>query len=421
MTTTADLPEIVTEVRLHRAQQAFRRSSALFRGFVGGRGAGKTWAGAYDMLMRARPGRTYLVGSPTGVLLQDTTWPTFKMLALTLGRWPDAEGIRIAPYPTVTLDNGAVIRFRTAEDPERMRGPNLSGVWLDEASLMARGAYDVSIASLREQGEQGWLSASFTPQGLNHWTYELFGKAMPNTAIFHARTADNPFLPPGFSETIRQQYGELRAQQELGGLFVNVEGAEWPAEYFAEHIWADLFPTNFIATALALDPAQGKGEREKGCYAAFVFAGLDVQHNVWVDAWLSRVWDSSTLVENCLTLHKQTGAKAVTIETNGGQQFLADLVLNVSRQRNRPIPLYGINNTEDKEVRIRASLGPLLAQRRLRFRRGSPGATLLVQQLRDFPVGEYRDGPDALQMAIVQLEHLLGQLYGGARPRALRA
>ena len=58
-----------------------------------------------------------------------------------------------------------------------------------------------------------------------------------------------------------------------------------------------------------------------------------------------------------------------------------------------------ITNTLAKEVRIRR-LGPFLSQRRLRFRSGSPGTRLLVEQMREFPTGDHDDGPDALEMAV---------------------
>ena len=44
---------IQRRIGLHRAQALFRYSPAIYRGFVGGRGSGKSWAGAYDLLMRA--------------------------------------------------------------------------------------------------------------------------------------------------------------------------------------------------------------------------------------------------------------------------------------------------------------------------------------------------------------------------------
>jgi len=60
----------------------------------------------------------------------------------------------------------------------------------------------------------------------------------------------------------------------------------------------------------------------------------------------------------------------------------------------------------DPVVRIRR-LGPLLSQRRLRFLARSSSTRLLVDQLRDFPVGAHDDGPDALEMALRLAEDVL--------------
>lgn len=208
-------------VDLHPKQSEFIRSEKLYRGFVGGRGAGKTRAGAIDLVWRSKANRTYLIASPTSILMNDTTFSTFRTVAEGMGMW---YSYRLTPYPTVTLANGAKVRFRTAEDPERMRGPNLSGVWLDEASLMEEEAYSVCIASLRECGESGWLSATFTPRGYGHWTYKVFAKEPrhPDTAIFESPTRNNPFLPPSFDASVRAQYrdGSRMALQELDAVFL---------------------------------------------------------------------------------------------------------------------------------------------------------------------------------------------------------
>jgi phage terminase large subunit-like protein len=390
-------------IKLHRVQKAFRQSNALYRGFVGGRGSGKTWVGAYDMIRRARRNHTYLVGSPTGVLLNDTTYPTFKAIAKEIGVWNPAT-IRLTPYPTVTLSTGATIRFRSAEDPEKMRGPNLSGVWLDEASMMEEEAFNITIACLREHGEQGWLSATFTPKGMQHWTYKVFGEKKPNTELFRARTKDNPWNPPGFQTRLEEQYSGLRRDQELAGLFVNIEGAEWPAEYFPDSIWFHEWPRELISTALALDPAQGKGERDKGCYAAFVLAGLDRHNVVWLECWASRDWDAKALAERMASLNRERRPNGCSTELNGGQGFLVPSLLAASAALNTSLPLYGWNNSVDKEVRIRG-LGPLLAQSRIRVR-DTPGGKLLVTQMRDFPMGEFVDCCDAAEMACRLLVHL---------------
>lgn len=416
-------------IRLHRVQHAFRKSTVAFRGFVGGRGSGKSWAGAYDLLRRARRGRTYLVGSPTSVLMQDTTFPTFKALAQDLGVW-DPAGARLSPYPTVRLGTGATIRFRTAENPERMRGPNLSGCWLDEASLMPKGAYLINIAALREGGEQGWLSATFTPKGLSHWTYEVFGKYKPDTEIFHAATRDNPFLPPAFQDTLQRQYGAgLRAEQELDGRFVNVEGAEWPAEYFPDSIWFDEFPGRhhgWVARALALDPSKGRDrskpkEGREPDYSAWVWGAVDHQGKVWIDADLDNLRDVTRIVEDGLAIYRRFQPSAIVVEINVFQELIAsEIARRAGQLRLGTLPLYGINNSEPKEVRIR-TIGPYLAQRELRFR-DTPGCRRLVQQLRDFPCGAHDDGPDALVSLLRMLLFLLtGHAEGAGQPKLLRA
>lgn len=389
--------------RLHRTQQAFRRSAALYRGFVGGRGAGKTFVGAYDLIRRAKPGRTYLVASPTGVILHDTTFPTFEAIARQLHAWPRAAGVKLSPYPTVRLTNGATVRFRTAEDPERMRGPNLSGVWLDEASLMPHEAFTISIAALREAGEQGWLSATFTPKGLGHWTYDLFGKGKPDTELFTARTSQNPFNPAGFSKTLRQQYTERQARQELGGEFVDMEGAEWPGSYFHDGIWFDDWPRDLTLRVIALDPSKGK-DAKSGDYSALVSLGRCKAGTLWVDCDAKQGRPTPQIVADALEFARRFqldagGAlDAFAVESNAFQFLLADEIARASREAGVMLPVRLLDNRVNKLVRIRR-LGPYLERGNVRVRK-TPGGELLVAQLRDFPLAKHDDAPDACEMAL---------------------
>ena len=73
-------------------------------------------------------------------------------------------------------------------------------------------------------------------------------------------------------------------------------------------------------------------------------------------------------------------------------------------------PLWLLANHVDKGVRIR-TLGPYLSRGRLRFKSGCPSTRMLVEQLRDFPIADHDDGPDALEMAI----RLASALEQGAR------
>jgi len=215
--------------RLHRAQLQFRQSKALYRGFCGGIGSGKSFVGAFDLIRRAKRGRLYLVAAPTYPMLRDATLRSFLALARDLLFLKDfAKG-----EMTATLGNGAEVLFRSTDDPNRLRGPNLSGIWLDEASLMEQEVFEVLIGRLREASESGFLTATFTPKGKSHWSYRVFGEAKENTDLIRCRTADNPFLPAEFYANVHGQYTSTLAAQELEGEFIDAPGALFRRAWFA--------------------------------------------------------------------------------------------------------------------------------------------------------------------------------------------
>jgi phage terminase large subunit-like protein len=387
-------------IRLHRAQAAFRASSAPYRGLVGGIGSGKSWAGSYDLIRRALPRRLYMAVAPTYRMLEDASLRTFLELARSLLFLQDFRKGDL----TAVLGNGAEVLFRSADEPDRLRGPNLSGAWLDEASLCSEESYNVLLGRLREHGQRGWLSATFTPKGRQHWTYDRFGKPRPDTALFHARTRDNPFLPAGFEASLRLQYSGLLAAQELEGEFVEIEGAEWPAAYFPDSLWFDDFPEGLLARAIALDPSKGK-DSKSGDYAAFALAAVDTEGTIWVEADCVRGKSAEWLAEQATEHQRRFGADVFGVESNQWLQLFASIIDITSRRRQVFLPIVELYNQVPKLVRIRR-LGPYLAQGRFRFR-NTPGTHLLVDQLREFPEGDKDDGPDALEMALRLLSDLL--------------
>lgn len=409
--------EIRRKVQLHPTQAEFRRSPARYRAFCGGRGAGKSWVGAYDLLRRLRPGGVYLVASPTGILMQDTTYPTLKQLGESFGIW---GGVKLTPYPTITilLDGGtASIRLRTAEDPDKLRGPNLRGAWLDEASLMHGDAYKIVIGALRDGSHVGWMSATFTPQGPSHWTFSTFASGHPDSALFRARTDQNPFLSPAFAATLRDQYGETNwARQELGGEFVQLEGAEFESEWFSgPGFWFDDWPQNLQLKVVALDPSKGSSGRSKdGDYQAHVLIGVGVEDGryiLYVDADLDRlgvVPMCDRTVSLCRAFAAAGGqpVDSVICEENGTMGLLGPALDAACVRANCYLPYLLRTNSDNKEFRIRYYVGPPLSRRQLRFRR-TAGARMLVGQLQSFPRDEYDDGPDALATGLRRVAELL--------------
>jgi predicted phage terminase large subunit-like protein len=201
----------------------------------------------------------------------------------------------------------------------------------------------------------------------------------------------------------------------------NPEACEWPPEYF-DHaaFWFDAWPDNLVMKAIALDPSKGK-DAKHGDYSAFVYGGTDKNGVLWLDADLQRR-DTSKIVSDGLALCDRFHPHAWGSEVDQFQELLCIEIAREMKKRPRPVAVYGIpTGNVAKMMRVRR-LGPYLSQRKLRVKSRSPGAALLVQQLRDFPNGDHDDGPDALEMLERLLRHLLTKgenEAGGGAPRLI--
>ena len=290
-------------IDLHPTQKAFRDSDTIMRGFVGGRGAGKSFIGTYDLLRRAKPGRLYGMYAPTYPMLRDATLRSFLATAERIHYIKSfSKGDMI-----ITLGNGAQVMCRSLDDPERARGPNLSGALIDEASLTGPKAYEIIIACLRENNEQGWLSATFTPKGMRHWTYEVFGKGAPNTELFRATTRDNPFLPSGFADVLQAQYSGEFAKQELEGEFVAFEGLVYSEFDRAVHV-LHRDPSEFRRYVVGVD------EGYTNPAVALVW-GVDSDDRAHIveEFYQSHV-QQGAFVEACLKLHANYHAESFYVD-----------------------------------------------------------------------------------------------------------
>ncbi|GAB4133092.1 MAG: hypothetical protein Kow0040_14900 [Thermogutta sp.] len=393
------------QIALTEPQAAFSDAREPIVGFVGGRGAGKTWVGAYRLCKWAEAEKTYLVIAPTYTMLRDICWPVFLEQARRLRFLRDTIRSRLAAI----LGNGATVLFRSADQPDRLRGLNVAGAWIDEASLISRDVYDVVLLTLRET-PGAWLACTFTPKGKSHWTYEVFGHPQEGVRIVRSRTAENPFLPADFVTRVSSQTTELIARQELEAEFVDLAGVDWPAEYWGDWVMVDRLPPRdrWLVSALAVDPSLGKQDKQ-GDYSALVLVAV-CDGLLWIDADLQRrpPWK---LVRDVMTACDRHRPDLVGFEANQFQELLVHEFERVSGGRfGVKQPVFQIKNTTNKLLRIRR-LGPYIVRRELRIL-DNPGGRLLLQQLMEFPHGSHDDGPDALEMACRLILEQAGGGYG---------
>lgn len=202
---------------------------------------------------------------------------------------------------------------------------------------------------------------------------------------------------------MRENDGHSSFEREKQSRPINPEACEWPEEYFDDHIWFDEWPGNWECKVITLDPSKGKDARRSD-YSAFAMLQL-TGGVLYVDCDLQRR-PISQIVTDGVSLYRKFRPDAFGTEANAFQELLGESFIAAFNGANEVVDPFLITNTSNKIVRIR-NLSGWLAQRRIKFKRGSPGALLTVQQLKDFPDPHvHDDGPDAVEMGI----RLMGDL-----------
>lgn len=219
-------PRRITHRQQTVKQNQFLTNNARFRAFVGGVGSGKTRAGCLAVL-DAPAGSTGMIVAPTYPMLRDATLRTFTELVQSYR--PSLLRMFHKAEMTAELTNGTRILFRSADDPDRLRGPNLGWFYLDEAALMTQEAWLIMIGRLREQPGRAWVTS--TPRGKN-WLWETFTHGGEDYSITRSSSRDNPFLPEDFIHSLQRSYTSDWLRQEVEGEFIDPAGALFRREWF---------------------------------------------------------------------------------------------------------------------------------------------------------------------------------------------
>jgi len=167
---------------------------------------------------------------------------------------------------------------------------------------------------------------------------------------------------------------------------------------------ADAWPDKFEVSAMYVDPSMG-ADAKRGDYSAIVFAGWAF-NKLWVECDMERR-PPTEITRDTIAMYKRLFPDAVGCESNGFQNVIAEaLEAAFIEERLGDVPVYRIKNSINKIIRITQRLDPYLARKEIRIR-DDKGGRLLVNQLRDFPLADHDDGPDALEGAIRLIMELL--------------
>ena len=197
---------------------------------LAGRGAGKTRASAETIGKWAwfNPGTRWLVSAPTNADLKKTCIEgesgLLNVIPHELIQRNKSGGLWNESDKEIHLINGSLVAGISAEEPERFRGPQFHGGWLDElcAWSNAQDAWDMIEYTMR-LGEHPKLLVSTTPKP-TPLIRDLVKRKGRDVAITSASTYANAAnLAKPFLDKLREKEGTRLGRQEIHAEILDAE------------------------------------------------------------------------------------------------------------------------------------------------------------------------------------------------------
>lgn len=370
---------------------------------LGGRGAGKTRAGAE--WVRA------LAGAPRGenekmrriALIGETEHDVREVMiegvsGLLAVHARDARPQYLPSRRRVEWKNGAVAQAFSAEDPESLRGPQFSAAWADELAKWrhAEATFDMLQFGLR-LGERPRQAITTTPRPIPLLKRLI---ADPATALTRAATRDNAYnLAPAFLDNVVARYAGTRlGRQELDGEIIEERADALWSRALIERCRADA-PPGLQRIVVAVDPPVSAGRGADAC--GLVAAGRAGDGTVYViaDETASGL-SPAAWAAKAIALWRRLDADALVVEVNQG----GDMVRAVIAEADAFVPVIAVRASRGKWLRAEP-VSALYEQGRVKHAGVFPA---LEDEMCDFGLdglsaGRSPDRLDALVWAVTAL------------------
>ena len=387
---------------------------------LGGRGAGKTRAGAewvrgmalgIPPYAREPAERIALVGET----YQDVRAVMIEGVSGILGL-PRLDGERPVWQPSrrrlVFERTGAVAEAFSSEDPEALRGPQFDAAWADELAKWknAEATWDMLQFGLR-LGANPRQVVTTTPRPVPLLRRLLAEKEALRVVVTRATTRDNiQNLSPGFLVRVVGRYAGTRlGRQELEGELIEDRADALFERAAIETLRVAAAPA-LRRIVVAVDPPAS----ERSGICGIVAAGLaaDGTGYVLADGTVAKVrpdeWAAAAL-----RLYRALGADALVAEVNQG----GDMVEAVFREVDRTVPVKAVRAMRGKWLRAEP-VAALYAKGRVRHAGTFP-------ELEDEMAGFGPDGlaggrsPDRLDALVWAITALMLGPDGAPRVRGM--
>ncbi len=321
---------------------------------LGGRGAGKTRAGAEWVRSIAAAYKSDQ--SPLG-----TKCPRIALVGETLisARSVMVEGVSglLEVHPPharphyepskrqVVWPGGAVAQIFSAEDPDSLRGPQFSAAWCDELGKWRKPEETWAMLQFGLRlGDAPRQVVTTTPRPTPLIKSLL---ADPLVAVSRVATYANAAnLAPSFLDSVVGRYrGTRLGRQELDAeLLEDRVDALWPRALI-EQARVDAAP-ELARIVVAVDPPASSGPHADACGIVVVGLGFDARAYVLADATMERArpldWARAAI-----RAYRRHEADRIVVEVNQG----GDLVETVIRQVDASVPVRAVRASRGKWLR----------------------------------------------------------------------
>ncbi|MDP1701277.1 MAG: terminase family protein [Aestuariivirga sp.] len=377
---------------------------------LGGRGAGKTRAGAEWVKARATG-----QGLDTGQLAQRIAIvaPTFDEARMVMIEGVSGllaihdESWRPVFEPTkrlLTWPNGCVAQVFTAEEPDGLRGPQFDAAWCDELAKWKHNEHVWNMLQFALRlGENPRAVITTTPRPIPLLKRLL---ADDGTVTSRSTTFDNSRnLAKPFLDEVLKRYGETTlGRQELHGELIEDDpGAIFKRDHI-ENARVSCAP-ELKRVVVAVDPPAGFGKKNNAC--GIVCAGLGVDGRCYVlDDCSAQGLRPAQWARKIVALYHARDADRIVAEINQG----GAMVEQVLREVDPDLPFRSVHATRGKQARAEP-VAALYEQGRV----SHVGAFAALEDEMCSAIGEGQKSPDRLDALVWAVSDLM--LRRRAEPR----
>ncbi|MEM7270624.1 MAG: terminase family protein [Pseudomonadota bacterium] len=377
---------------------------------MGGRGAGKTRAGA-EWVRREVEGATPLAAGRRrriGLVAETIDQAAEVMVRGDSGLFAISPADRRPEFnvsrKVLIWPNGAEAAIYSASSPESLRGPQFDGVWADELGKWAKAqaAFDMIRMCLR-LGDDPRMVVTTTPRR-NKVLEGLLED--PSCRMTSAATAENlANLADGFVADVYRRYAGTRHEREelLGEFLAEAEGALWSrAGIEAARVRSG---PEMRRVVVAVDPPASAGVRADEC--GIVVVGLGANGLAYVLADCSSQGERPEgWARRAVGAYEAHSADRIIAEVNNG----GAMVESVLRSIDADVSYRAVNASRGKTARAEP-VSALYEQGKVKH---LGGFHALEDQMCGFGFeGGSPDRVDALVWAVTEL-----MLTPNGRPRA---